>query len=419
MNNFIKSIILILVIFVSYADTTNAQIRAGGPHFKITVDTMCAYWNICVYDSTFGQINHGIMQIDLMDDPTGELYGIHPGQVLANTSFDDSLDPSHTFSIQFSLADSEVCFKVLIDNGIDSAYAPIFIVDDQGAAVIFKLYYIPPPIKLSKDSGRYFGIMPEHDTCETFIFKNFGIAGTDSFAINSAMLTLNNPGYLLTTIPQLPVILKGGDSLIMTVCFKAKDTMTQIDTIKVSASCFIVPISLLGKASTPLIYATDCNFGTAIVGTSSCRDLTIFNKGSLPFTLTKNWLLHDTINFSMDSSSAAKLPVDIQPGKWATLTFCFSPHITGPKDSTTIDWNTNIEPPYTKQTKSWSFLKGTPIKPGLIWDRTTQYFEADSGIAFDSVIQRVQLINSGTAYIRNIKAFKGKIRPNIGLLTTH
>jgi hypothetical protein len=63
----------------------------------------------------------------------------------------------------------------------------------------------------------------------------------------------------------------------------------------------------------------------------------------------------------MDPSSASKLPFVLLPGKSVTLIFCYSPTTLGPEDSTTVDWNTDIESPYTDSLKSWSFLKGKPV----------------------------------------------------------
>ncbi|MEP7235860.1 MAG: T9SS type A sorting domain-containing protein, partial [Ignavibacteriota bacterium] len=191
-------------------------------------------------------------------------------------------------------------------------------------------------------------------------------------------------------------------------CFKPTDTLTYDDTVIVTTDCFDAPLPIVGSGGTPLIFATDIDFGDVVVGTTVCKTLTVRNVGTTPFLLTKNYFLHDSLLFGLDPGpqGAGSLPIILKPSdKALILKFCYSPTKLGPDDSTSVDWRTDIPEPYTQQVKSWSYLKGHPIKPDVNWDRLTQL---DSVICDDSIIIRVNLLNnSGTTAQVNRVYFTG------------
>ena len=242
------------------------------------------------------------------------------------------------------------------------------------------------------------------EVCSTLVYINTDKAGGKSIAVNSLLLRKNDGHFKIDSVsPVTPMNLKPGDTLKVTICFKPTDTLEYDDSIVIKTDCFDASLPIVGSAGTPLIYATDIDFGDVVVGGKKCLDLTVSNRGSLPFTLTKNWLLHDTSVFSMDLITAGYLPFILQPGKAITMTFCYSPKSLRP-DSTTVDWVTDIEQPFTNKIKSWSYLKGNPIKPFVRWDREKAFFIPDSAAGVDSVILRVNLLNgsTATATIRNV-----------------
>ncbi|MFI5263814.1 MAG: IgGFc-binding protein [Candidatus Kapaibacterium sp.] len=376
--------------YFSYGLPAGVKLGTGTVHIRTTVDTLCSYWNICAHDSTFG-LGGGIKSITLFDDPQGDF--VKPGRAYYNTRLDDSLDPGNTREINFTGNDSDLCFKVLVNKPIDSAYAPIFIADDQGNAIILDLHYTPPMVKLTPDSGRYLLTGLGKDTCTRFVFYNLGPQGSKSFTFISDKLKLNNPNFKITsTFPSLPAMIKPGDSLIITTCFNAKDTMQQRDTIMLINDCWEMPIDLQGSGSTPIIVADDHDFGAVIVDSTKCAPVGVKNIGNAPLILTRQWLMNNYgVNFTFPDS--ALLPMQLKPGQKITLTFCYTPHAQQ-RDSAVQHWGTNLAPPYLHSNKDSSILIGMGVKAGFVWDRTLQVFLADSTIQNDSVIIRVHLYNN-------------------------
>src|SRR5947209_5053568 len=356
----------------------------GNPHVK--VDTLCDHWHVTVTDIV------PLASATLIDDPFGDVYG-KPGKEYFNTRFDEKNDPNHTNEIIFNGSDMSVSFDVNIVNSLDTAYAPIIIYDKNGFFYkpVIELRHVPPaltqlaefsavPLVYKKMDTLNYGISRAgsgNQICSTIVIINKAPKGSVPFTLDSAYFLSNHSQstkyYTLSTV--LPTTLKGGDTMKIDVCFNSpSDTGLFKDTVVIGSSfnCLHSPQPVLAQTGTPIIYATDWDFGQVAVGTSACHTVTVINQGNMPFTLTKQWLLHDKVNFSMDPGSASALPVVLQPHQSVKLTFCYSPTKLDAGDSTTNDWKTDIDAPYTNQIKSWSFLRGTPVKPGLKWDRQTQ-----------------------------------------------
>ncbi|HET9135161.1 MAG TPA: T9SS type A sorting domain-containing protein, partial [Candidatus Kapabacteria bacterium] len=135
--------------------------------------------------------------------------------------------------------------------------------------------------------------------------------------------------------------------------------------------------------------------------------VTIQNVGTLPFILTPNWIIDNfSKEFSMTPESFARLPYTLYPNNDVThprhdsinLFFCYSPKDVGP-DSSVVTWSTDIKPPFTDQIKSWSFLKGTGLRSGIIWNRGQTTIVADSITKPTLVVQRVFLKSIGPSQI--------------------
>ncbi len=213
------------------------------------------------------------------------------------------------------------------------------------------------------------------------------------FTFSSDKLSLNNPNFKVTrTVPSLPVTIPVGDSLVITACFTANDTVTQRDTIELVNECFTAPIALVGNGITPIILADDHDFGSVLVDSTKCAQVGVKNIGTAPLILTKQWLMdHYGINFTFPDSLL--LPITLNPGQKINFEVCYTPHIEG-FDSTTIHWGTNLQDPYLHQKKDYSLLIGKGVRTGFVWDRTIQTFFEDSSIVDDSVIIRVYLLNN-------------------------
>ena len=386
--------------YFEYATPVGMMLSAGGGSPKAKVDTLCTSWHICATDT--GSIT--IRSVTLLDDPDGNYY--RPGKKFHNIHFDPALDPDNNTEINFSGDNKSQCFDVIVTNPLDTAYAPLYIVDSRGTHTVIDLRYQPPQMQVSKlpdlpkrlDTLKFPTLKIGDHICDTLLYINTAAKGGKAYGVSAVSLKKNDPHFTIGWIsPALPANMQGGDTLKVQVCFDPKqDTLAHDDSVILTTDCFKAPLPIVGKGSTPLIYATDWDFGNVTVGTTVCHDISIQNHGNLPFVLTKNWLLHYTTTFSMSPASAARLPLTITPGGFATLTFCYSPTQLDGLDSANVDWNTDIAPPFTDQLKSWSHLQGRPVKPGVVWDRQRAFFVPDSTIGVDSTVTRVYLVNNSS-----------------------
>ncbi len=390
--------------FFSYGLPVGMKI-GGEPHIRVMVDTFCSYWNVCVHDSTFGLYNQGIKSVTLLEDSTGDI--LKPGYIFRNTRLDDSLDPDRTNEINFTGDDSDVCFKVLVNNPLDSAYAPLFIVDDQGGAILVQLKYKAPLFKITPSSGKFLKVPLPSDSCSRFVFYNIGDtkhqkgdttkAGKDSivhrgapFDIAFVKLQLGKNFRILSIVPPLPTSIKPGDSLVITACFTVvADTSTKRDTILFgNYDCLPLPIDLIGKPAIPIIVAGNRDFGSIIVDSTKCDTVSVRNIGDAPFTLTTQWVLHNYFNFEFKDSSL--LPMVLLPGQVVYLHFCYTPYAER-TDTTVQNWGTTLNEPYKHTKKDTSILIGVGVKSGFIWDRVIQ---EQTVICDDTNIVRVYLKNN-------------------------
>ncbi|MDP4221086.1 MAG: T9SS type A sorting domain-containing protein [Bacteroidota bacterium] len=385
--------------FFSYAAPVGMLLGAGSGNPTATIDTACASWHVCVHDTG----NIGIRSVMLLDDPTGDYY--RPGKQSRNVEIQSGPDRLDLNEIEYEGNSSSECFDVLVSNPLDTAYAALAILDNNGAHRVVEMRYQPPQMMLSKLpelpsrlDTLVFPLMPiGQQACSTVVFINTAPKGGKSFGVNTVSLAKNDGNFKITSItPPIPRTLAPGDTLKVNVCFTVKDTSVFTDTLKFTADCFSTSLRIFGTGGTPLIFASDIDFGNVTVGTKECLPIRIENRGNLPFILSKQFVLHDPNLFSIDSASLAKLPITIDPNRFVRLTFCYSPKSISRQDSSSIDWKTDIVPPYTNEQRSWSYLRGKPVRPGLKWDRIEQSFIPDSSAGIDSIIQRVHLLNSAS-----------------------
>jgi hypothetical protein len=327
----------------------------GSGSSTIKVDTTCGGWNFHVTDSL--PLDNGLADIQLLNDPVG-VY-TRPGKV----SFNTELDPS---GYQVQVGSLSADFGVKVSNPLKDAYAAIYVVNRAGNDTVIEVSYRAPKLKLTPDSANFRYVIINGNVCTDFVLKNTGKATDRIFTIIDAKLLLNDGNFAIATItPKLPKVLKPGDSIKFTACYTALDTgLIHIDTIILKTDCFEAPVQLLGSGITPIIKATDIDFGQVQVGTTSCKTATITNVGTAPLVITKNWLLNDTVNFSFPDST--KLPATIQPGESITVTFCFHPHKAG-SDTGRCDWGNNLVPPFLHQIKDFTILRGKATKSSVLW----------------------------------------------------
>jgi len=94
--------------------------------------------------------------------------------------------------------------------------------------------------------------------------------------------------------------------------------------------------------SIPFIDPGAIDYQTVTVGSTSCQDVVLRNKGSKPFTIT-SFTVVDPTPFSLSDMSAKKLPITIAPNDSVIMSVCFHPHQSAVYSSQII-WNTDIDP---------------------------------------------------------------------------
>jgi hypothetical protein len=393
--------------FFSYALPIGMTVSSGSGHPVVHVDTFCNHWHVTVHDSV------ALTSATLIDDPDGNVYG-RPGKVYKNVYFDFASDPDDKKEVVFNGIDTAVSFDIYVANPLDTAYAPLYIVDKKGYHLVPILelrykapdlgYGLEPNLTQKIDTILYPTIKVGQQVCSTLVYYNKAKIGGKNLLVQSAKLQKNDGSFVvLSTTPSLPTTLNPGDSLLVQLCFSAKDTSKYEDSVILTTDCIIAPLPTLGRGATPLIYATDWDFGEVTVGATKCNTVTITNRGSLPFVLTKDQFTSSV--FTLDPNYANRLPHTLKPGESIVMGFCYSPTKEGPPDTTTVDWVNDIDAPFKGQIKPWSLLTGRPIKPGLVWDRPTQL---DSVICEDFVEDTVHLINNSNALAKDVKvSFKG------------
>lgn len=397
-----KRIIALVLFFFVMAVSGLASVEGQTGQFRITVDTICQAWTICVYDSN---IDGGVKSILLLDDPNGTVV-IGGTYKYANVSFDQGDDPANVKRIQYPVADRDVCFTVRVDNPDIDAYAPIYIIDENGDGKILELRYdkrsvefIPNPVvgltlqpydwQTRTYERTYVGeevckeyLFVTHKTSHTMIFEKAEVEGHESFRISR--------------IPASGTPIYPGDTVKMVVCFKGADTLPHSATIRFETDCIQASLPVYGQAATGLMAVQDVDFGTVLLTTKPCSDLVVENVGSKPFTIFRVWIVHnDDRQFEFDTGhNRNNLPITLQPNAKHKFYCCYTPTNDG-CDSMYIYWETSISERYYDQfRKTFTTLSGCAIKPALSWDRTSEKMLVGPDL---KAVNRVNLINTGTA----------------------
>ncbi len=325
----------------------------------VTIDTFCASWHICVHDSV------GLASATLIDDPNGDIYG-QPGKVYQNVHFDYLSDPNQSGEVIFTGTDTAVCFDVLVSNPFDSAYVPLYIVNRNGFHSMVELFYKSlhirrstlPELPLRADSLIFPVSKMGEQRCSIVVYINSHASGTKDFKVVSANMAKHDGAFTITSIiPQLPTLLKAGDTLKVGVCYHAVMAGISGDSLLIQSDCFSSGMFVSGFGASPSISATDIDFHSVGIDSSDWEWLDINNTGNLPYNLSNSWILSDTINFSMENGSANELPEIISPSGSIRLKIYFHPKSVG-LHSARIDWTTDIDTAYTMTGKKYSLLHG-------------------------------------------------------------
>ncbi|MDP4230872.1 MAG: choice-of-anchor D domain-containing protein, partial [Bacteroidota bacterium] len=335
--------------YSSYANPMGAMLSSGDPAMLRTViDSQCTAWTICAFDDR--KNDPGIRSVALLNDSLGIQYT--PGKRSINCRIDPVIDPNNFGEVQFDGANPQVCFSIQINDPLSEAYAAFLITDNAGNVKLSELRYNPPVFTRIPNSPSFnFGGAPVNsDTCVTLSIKN---SESLSHTVLSAKLLQNNMFTISSVRPSLPAVLKKNDSVSVTICYDAHDTLPSSNYLNVVIDCFTVQTKIAANGITGLITATDLDFGSADSGSSVSKTITISNIGKERFTLSKNWKRTGSKAFILTDSLL--LPAALDPGQALSLRVSYRPMSIG-NDTATFDWVTDIEQPYSQRIKSYSLL---------------------------------------------------------------
>jgi hypothetical protein len=354
-----------------YAAPTGMQLNTGvEPQFQYTIDstTNCSSWHICVKDVSGD--NPGIKTVMLVDDPDGVYF--QPASKLKNVSFDESVPEFSNGELHPNLAHPTdvYCFDVKTIDPLDSALAPIAIVDNKGNALFLQLHYNASTLALALDPlspNRADSIVFPVETvgqkiCTTFVFNNTALAtspGAKPILIKSISLKQGGD-YVISSIsnpPPYSIPPQQADTLHL--CYTATDTLRHRDSIIIQTDCFTFPISLDAHGRTGLILTYDEDFGYGIIGKKKCGSVQVQNVGSAPLQILA-LKLSDSVDFSIAATTLAQLPITVNAGKAVSLTVCFNPTQENPF-SEMLTIVTNLAGSFTNSIKSYAYLTGTGV----------------------------------------------------------
>ncbi|MFI5202097.1 MAG: choice-of-anchor D domain-containing protein [Candidatus Kapaibacterium sp.] len=214
--------------------------------------------------------------------------------------------------------------------------------------------YTPPSITFSPSNVILLDTVVGTQECSKVTLDLKSIGDVSSAMVLDSILD-NSSFFKVSTVPSLPAELKAGDSVIFDVCYTPQDTNLFIDSINVIiAGCIDTAIFFQAQGLTPLIYATDLDFGEVDSGQTKCLALTVRNPGKAPLIIS-NAILPDTTDFSFLDANV--LPFSLAPGRSIQLIICFHPRKAG-AIQTTMRWGTNLEAPFTHSIKDTSLLSG-------------------------------------------------------------
>ncbi len=364
--------------FFSYMSTCGLSLGIDGASSpSMTVDTICSGgWNLTVVDGK--PLDRGISTVDLLNDPNGVLKrkpGTDSGYVSQNVDFDP---------VDFTVnpGDTVVPVAIKVDNPLQDAWAYVWVVNGAGNDTVIYLHYTAPKLSFlsnqapNDDSINFINSALGADTCAEMVFKDLG--GGETFHVTGYHFAQGGQGFRVSsTIPTLPATLAPGDSIVFNVCFNASQAAhVYEDTLIVETDCPKALAQLLGSTQVGQIDATDYNFGPVLIGHSATGTVRVWNPGSAPFTLTKQWILDNTTNFAFVDTG--KLPLVINPGvaNGVNLTFSYTPTDIV-YDTTTQHWGSDLPEPFTQVVKNYSMLTGHGQKPALEWNLPQLHAETE------------------------------------------
>ncbi|MDP4199990.1 MAG: choice-of-anchor D domain-containing protein [Bacteroidota bacterium] len=309
--------------------------------------------------------------------------------------------PSYNYSLTpdpgFIVGDSTTVAKLSVVDPTQDAYAAIFTVDRAGNDTVYQYHYYAPKISVTPAPTYDFGAIPVGtDSCMTLTLTN--LAAGDFMAESDSIDGIAQGGNF-TVSPRRLSPVHAAATTTLSLCFQAVDTgVVSTDTLRLLSQCATYQYLLKGTGITPLIYASDVNFGEVDSGQTLCKQLTLRNPGKATLTITSQDLVTDP-NFSIDPNQ--KFPIVIPPGQSVDVLYCFHPKSWGTFSGHVIFANLNTAK-FQHSIKDTSLLTGLALPAGA---KLTSYDKTFS-IGCTDTLLRDTLYNNFA---------KGQVIDSIGL----
>jgi hypothetical protein len=368
-----------------YVSTVGASFGSGDesnmPDIVITPN--CSSWDVVLTDSSAE--DEGLAQVELLNDPDGYFY--QPPFVSNNVR----MNPSEP---QFEPGIKTLAFRIQVQNPFKDAFAAVWVVDKAGNDTVYQFTYRAPAFTAGPDSIHFGALDVGMEKCSTFTFTNTALPGGQPVRIEDIHLLINDPDIRIKSISRtLPTSLQGGESLTVDVCYTATDAPNlHFDSLMLKTDCFEAALAIMGSGKAPSIYAYDVDFGTIAVGSKKTMKVRVENVGTSSFTLTKDWVLHNSTEFEF--TDFGQLPVILDPGKSTDLEFVYKPTKITNLDSTTVDWGTDMPAAFKGQKKAWSYLIGRAVAPEVVWTQDIQYFDVECAASDTERVYLTNILNS-------------------------
>ncbi|MGE3800264.1 MAG: choice-of-anchor D domain-containing protein [Candidatus Kapaibacterium sp.] len=216
-------------------------------------------------------------------------------------------------------------FELRLSNRSKAGRAIIVVTDLAGNSDTLQVELRGVYPKISHQSVTITGVKPSEEKQISFVVSN----PDDSVALlfHAVGLKQRSKGWSLSSQLSGNQVVEAGDSLNMWLKFRSTTPGTFRDTIQVTVDCYeyLIPLeATVGGAS--ISHADTINFGPVWIGTDSCKNVFITNRGSVPLTINSFTI---TGGYAIETSSLPPLPLTILPGDSLEIVICFVPETNG------------------------------------------------------------------------------------------
>ncbi len=264
-------------------------------------------------------------------------------------------------STPFTPGISEYSIKLEVVNPKIDAYAAVYAQDLAGNDSVFVFSYKAnrTQILALKTIGTKLPVGKEICYTVTIKAKNDSLA---SFPLNITSVSLLNgltDPHITDISPSLPRSLGKDDSIVVTLCAIANDTLQQFrDSLIVFSDCYAHSYYVSAKGITGLLDAENRSFGEVSANTKVAQNVALKNRGDVPVTVFGVIKTGNSVSaFHIDTEIFA-FPVIIQPKGYYLAPVVYQQSLQGKNDTAIFTWITDLPHPYENSIKTYSILTG-------------------------------------------------------------